>query len=165
MQLLDFYSELLDLKKSFNLSAYVSLVSEVEAAHSELIHDALSARCALQSYRDDLALLYPAYTSPDFALNSDLVALCKNVSIVVEGSTLSPSIYHACLDVLRWNRENSAYTALRDMVLELGVSISGDGEIGNVLLGVLSGGPLELPSAESMLHLSSDEGACCEQSK
>lgn len=165
MQLLDFYSELLDLKKSFNLSAYISLVSEVEAAHSEIVHDALSARLALQSYRDDLSLLYPAYTSPDFALNSDLVALCKTVSIVVEGSTLPPSIYHACLDILRWNRENSAYTTLRDMLLELGVSVSSDDGMSKVLLGVIAGSPLELPSAESMIRISSNEGACCEHSK
>jgi len=165
MQLLDFYSELLDLKKSFNLPAYVSLVSEVEAAHAELIHDALSARGVLQAYREDLSLLYPAYTSPDFALNSDLVALCKTVSIVVEGSTLTPSIYHACLDVLRWNRENTAYTTLRDMILELGVSASSDEDVGKLLLGVIAGGPLELPPAESMLRLISNEGACCEQPK
>ncbi len=164
MQLLDFYSAMVELKKSFNVADYMSLVLAVESSHTELIHDALTARVSLLSYREDLALIYPAYKSDDFALNADLVALCKTVAIVVDGSTLPPSIYHACLDVLKWHRENSAYTALRDMLIELGFSLEADSATTKLLLGILTGGPIELPQMDSSVLLTSLSEACDEHS-
>jgi hypothetical protein len=71
MQLLDFYSAMVELKKSFNVADYMSLVLAVESSHTELIHDALTARVSLLSYREDLALIYPADKPVNVAIQRD----------------------------------------------------------------------------------------------
>lgn len=143
MHLLNLYADAVSIRRDFDVASYLALMSSLDSAITELNHDALTARVALEAYSQELSVLYPAY-SGDFSLDDSLVTLCRHVSIVGEGSKLNPSVYLACSDVLRWHREISAHYSLRDMLLELGVERAGTPTDTDFLTSILSGSQLNL---------------------